>query len=213
MNTQEILKALNWRYAVKKFDSKKKLSQDQWSFLEESLILSPSSYGLQPYQFLIVQNSELRKKLTPLSWGQTQIEDCSHLVVFTTLKKVTEDYVNKFISLTATTRNIDAAPLAGYKDMMIGDLVKGPRAAVIQDWAQRQAYIAMGNIMNAAALIGVDTCPLEGLKPAGYDEVLGLKNSEYATVAAVACGFRDTEDKYQHAKKVRFSKEQLIKVV
>jgi len=213
MNTQEILKSLNWRYAVKKFDATKKLSQDQWNFLEQSLILSPSSYGLQPYQFLVVQNTELRKKLTPLSWGQTQIEDCSHLVVFTTLKKVTEDYVSKFISLTATTRNMDATPLAGYKDMMVGDLVKGPRAAVIQDWAQRQAYIAMGNIMNAAALIGVDTCPLEGLQPAGYDDVLGLKNSEYATVAAVACGFRHADDKYQHAKKVRFAKEQLIKFV
>lgn len=208
--SQEILKQLQWRYATKKFDSSKKISAQDWSVLEQSLILSPSSYGLQPWKFLIVQNPEIRKELTPLSWNQTQVADCSHFVVFTTLKTVTETYVADYISRVAEVRGIPAESLKGYNDMMVGDLVKGPRSQVIGNWAQRQSYIAMGFLMETAALLNVDTCAMEGLDPAGYDRILKLEGTGYGTVAAVACGFRHAEDKTQMAKKVRFAPERVV---
>jgi nitroreductase len=205
-----MISQLNWRYAVKKFDSSKKVSESDWKALEEVLRLSPSSYGLQPWKFLVIQNDEIRKRLTPASWNQTQVSDCSHYVVLTTLKKISEDYIQKFIDHTAQVRGIKSETLNGYRDMMIGDLVKGPRSAGIQEWACKQVYIAMGNLMNAAALMNIDTCPLEGLDPKKYDEILGLTDMEYGTAAAVAVGYRHPEDKYQHAAKVRFKNTTVV---
>lgn len=199
-----------FRYAVKKFDTNKKVSDSDWKLLEETLRLSPSSYGLQPWKFLIVQNPELRQKLKAASWNQTQVTDCSHYVVFTTLKKVTENYVKKFIDSTAEVRKIPADTLKGYNDMMVGDLIKGPRSEVINHWAQRQSYIAMGNLMNTAAFMHIDTCPLEGLDPAQYDQILGLTGSGYGTVCAVAVGYRHAEDAYAKATKVRFPTQEVI---
>ncbi|MFZ4403685.1 MAG: NAD(P)H-dependent oxidoreductase [Pseudobdellovibrionaceae bacterium] len=206
-NLQE---ALNWRYAVKKFDATKKIPAADWSQLEEALRLTASSYGLQPWKFLVVQNKDILKKLTPLSWNQTQVEDSSHFVVLTYKKKMDEDHINKFIQKTAQVRGVEASTMDGYKGMMIGDLVKGPRAAHIDTWAKQQVYIAMGQVLTAAALLSVDTCPMEGLDPAGYDKVLNLEGSGYNTVAAIAFGYRHADDKYQHAKKVRFDKADVI---
>lgn len=213
MNGANIVESLQWRYATKKFDATKKINSTDWEALEQSLLLAPSSYGLQPWKFLIVQNPAIRKQLTPASWNQTQIEDCSHLVVMTTLKKVDEAYVNMFINRTAEVRGMPADGLKGYADMMIGDLVKGPRSQIIQHWAQRQSYIAMGMLMESAALMKIDTCPIEGIDPVKYDEILNLKNTPYATVAVVACGYRHADDKYAGAKKVRFNKQDVIQVV
>lgn len=125
-------------------------------------------------------------------------------------KKVTPEYISSFIQHTAQVRNLDPATLAGYEKMMNGDLVTGPRAAAIRPWAERQCYLAFGNIMNAAAAMHIDTCPLEGLDPAAYDELLNLKDSNYATIAAVAVGYRHTDDKYAQLKKVRFESNQVI---
>lgn len=203
---------LNWRYACKKFDTSKKIREADWNVLAESLRLSPSSYGLQPWKFIVVQNPDLRKQLIAHSWGQTPVTDCSHFVVFATKEKMDEAHITKFIQQTAKTRGADPATLDGYKNMMIGDVVKGPRSAVINFWAQRQAYIAMGFLMNTAALMEIDTLPMEGLNPDEYDKILGLVGSGWKTVAAVACGYRSEEDKYQHAKKVRFDLKDVVEV-
>lgn len=204
MTGSQLLEQLNWRYAVKKFDATKKISSADWKTLEQALLLTPSSYGLQPWKFLIVQTPELRKKLTPLSWGQTQVEDCSHFVVMTHAKKMTEAYVQKYTSQTEALRGMPAGALNGYRDMMVNDVVKGPRSQNASVWSAKQAYIAMGNLMTCAAVLGIDTCPMEGLDPAGYDKVLGLEGSEYQTVMAVACGYRSPEDAYSKLKKSRF---------
>ena len=210
---ETFLTHMNWRYAVKKFDPTQKISDKDWQVLEESLSLSPSSYGLQPFQFLIVQNAELRKKLTPVSYGQQQIENCSHLVVLTYLKTVSENYISTFIQNVAKTRGIPESGLEAYKQVMIGDVVRGPRSAQISTWSSRQTYIAMGGFMTAAALLNVDTCPMEGIDTAQYDEILSLKNTDYATVAVIAAGYRAKDDGYQHAKKVRMDKNNLIKIL
>ncbi len=215
MEQNQIIDSLNWRYATKKFDANKKISAPDWKVLSESLHLAPSSYGLQPWKFLVVQNKETLKKLTPLSWNQTQVEDCSHYIVFTTLNKVTEDHVKKFIAKTAEVRGQQPNDqgLMAYQDMMIGDVVKGPRSEIGKWWSQRQSYIAMGFLMQTAALLKIDTCAMEGIDPKGYDDVLGLTGTGYETVAAVACGYRHSDDKYQTMKKVRFDTSDVIKFV
>ena len=208
--TETLLNALNWRYAVKKFDANKKIDQKTWQALEESLILTPSSYGLQPWRFQIVTNLELRRKLTPVSWGQKQVEDCSHLVVFTVKEKVDEAYVQSFIDQMGKVRGVDPATFAGYQKMIVSDVVKGARSQVAFEWAARQSYIALGNFMTACALVGVDTCPMEGIDPAKYDEILGLVGSGWKTVMACPAGYRASDDKYASEKKVRFEKSVLI---
>lgn len=210
VDNEIIFKQLNWRYACKKFDTTKKIREADWNILAESLRLSASSYGLQPWKFIVVQTPELRQKLLPLSWGQTPVTDASHFIVLTYNEKLDEADITKFVSQTAKVRGVDPQTLDGYKNMTIGDLVKGPRAQTINWWAQRQTYIAMGSFLTTAALMEIDTLPMEGLDPAGYDKALGIEGSGYKTVAAIACGYRAEDDKYQHAKKVRFDLHDVI---
>lgn len=213
LTNESLLEALNWRYATKKFDASKKIEATTWKALEQSLVLTPSSYGLQPWKFVVITDKEVMKKLTPLSWNQKQVEECSHLVVFTVKEKMDEAHVESFIQSMATTRGIDANSLAGYKKMMIGDVVNGARSKVALEWASRQAYIALGNFMTSCALLGVDTCPMEGIQPEKYDEVLGLVDSGYKTVLACPAGFRAADDNYSALKKVRFKNEELVRYI
>ncbi len=205
-----LIESLNWRYAVKKFDAERKIDEKTWSALLDSLVLTPSSYGLQPWKFLIVTNLEKKQQLTAVSWNQKQVEDCSHLVGFVVKEKMDEDHVQKFIEQTAKVRGIDSTTLEGYKKMMVGDVVNGPRGKNSFEWASRQAYIALGNFMTSAAVLGVDTCPMEGIDPQKYDEILGLTGSGWKTVVACPAGFRSAEDKYEKQKKVRFETNDLI---
>ena len=213
MNINEINNALEWRYATKRFDTEKKISPENWAALQNSLVKAPSSYGLQPWKFLVIENKELRTKLRPVTWGQSQVEEASHYVVFTSLKKLNADYIHNFIKRVSEVRGVSIADLAGYETMMNNNLVQGPRSATIDQWAQRQAYIAMGFLMETAALLGIDACPIEGLEPEQYNKILDLENSGYQTVAAVALGYRHPEDKYQTTKKVRFTVEDMIKII
>ena len=207
---ESLLQQLNWRYAPKKFDATKKISAADWAVLEEALILTPSSYGLQPWKFIVVTDPALKAKLRPASWNQSQVEDCSHLVVLAAKKDVTEADVDKFIARIAEVRGATIESLAGYKGFMMGDLVNGPRHAIIHEWAARQTYIALGNLMTTAALIGVDACPFEGIEPAKYDAILGLQESGYATISACPLGYRDHDDKYVGAPKVRFASQDVV---
>ena len=205
-----LLSALNWRYATKVFDPSRTIPVDTWVQLEEALLLTPTSYGVQPYKFIVVTDPVLKAKLRPASWGQSQITDASHLVVFLAKNDVTEMDLDEYVNRIAEIRGVTPESLEGYKGFMLGDLVNGPRHAFIGEWAARQAYIALGNFMTSAALLDVDTCPLEGLVPAQYDQILGLEGSGYRTVCACAAGYRSETDKYATMPKVRFSKERLI---
>ena len=136
--------------------------------------------------------------------------DASHFVVFTARTKVTEADVNKLVKLTSDIRKVPAESLNFYRDMMLGDVVNGPRGKIGHEWAARQAYIALGNLMTCAAVLGVDACPMEGLNPAEYDRVLGLNGSGYATVVACALGYRAASDKYASLPKVRYELNDLV---
>ena len=205
-----LLQQLNWRYATKKFDPTKKISATDWAVIEQALILTPSSYGLQPWKFIVVTDNALKAKLRPASWNQSQVEDCSHLVVLTAKQDITEADVDHFIERIAEVRGGTVESLAGYKGYMVGDLVNGPRHTIIHEWAARQTYIALGNLMTSAALLGVDACPFEGIEPAKYDEILGLKGTGYSTISACPLGYRATDDKYASAPKVRFEAKDVV---
>jgi len=209
MNTTDIKKALDWRYATKTFNAEKKISTEDWNLLEESLVLAPSSFGLQPWKFVIITDQALQEKLKPHSWNQEQVTTCSHYVVFCALNTVSKEYVDAFINSIAETRSVEASSLDGYKEMMNGFLSSmSPEAQ--STWANKQTYIALGQSMHSAALLRIDSCPMEGISPKEYDSLLGLSGSNYHSVVACAFGYRSEDDKSQHAAKVRFSKDFLI---
>ncbi len=205
-----LLTALRTRYATKKFDPARKISEADWKTLESSLVLAPSSYGLEPWKFHVIENPAIREKLRAASWNQTQVTDASHYVVFTFKKSVKESDVAELLERTSATRGVPIEALDGYRKVITGDLIHGPRSAVIAPWAGRQTYIALGFAMLSAAILGIDTCPMEGIDPAEYDRILGLEGSEYATVAGLALGYRHAEDRYADAKKVRKHVDQVI---
>lgn len=213
MNNQinELIAALEWRYATKVFDSTRKIPADVWAALEKTLVLTPSSYGLQPYKFLIIDNPAKRTELLPHTWGQKQVVDASHFVVFAARTKMTEADVDKLVDLTIALRNLPSGALNTYRDIIVGDIVNGARGKISHEWATRQSYIALGNLMTAAAVLKVDACPMEGLVPAEYDTILGLENSGYATAVACALGYRSAGDKYSSLAKVRYKINELVR--
>ncbi len=210
LSGESLLQQLNWRYATKKFDTTRQISAGDWAVIEQALVLSPSSYGLQPWKFIVVTDPALKTKLRPATWNQAQVEDCSHYVILTAKQDLTEADVDAFVARIAKVRGVSPESLAGYKSYMVGDLVKGPRHAVIAEWAARQAYIALGNLLTSAAVLGVDACPFEGLEPDKYDEILGLAGTGFHTVCACPMGYRATDDKYASTPKVRFETADII---
>lgn len=210
ISNDALLAQLNWRYATKKFDPARKIAEADWAALEQALILTPTSYGLQPYKFLVLTDPALRALLVPASWGQTQPVDCSHYVVFAARAGNTEADVDRYLARMAEVRGVAAEALGGFKKILMGDVVHGARGQAALEWAARQAYIALGNFMTAAALVGVDTCPMEGFEPPRYDEILGLPAQGFRAVVACAAGYRAADDKYAALPKVRFSASELI---
>ncbi len=213
ITTDQLVSALNWRYATKVFDPARKISPATWTALEDALVLAPSSFGLQPWRFLVVRDPALRAKLRPHSWNQSQVTDASHFVVFLARTEITAADISRFLERTAEVRGQPVSALAGYRQIMEGSLLNEARKPHLHDWAARQAYIAMGQLMTAAAVLGIDTCPMEGFDPAKYDELLGVRKDGYATIAAVALGYRSDGDKYATLPKVRYAKADVVKTV
>jgi nitroreductase len=207
---QELLAAQRWRYATKSFDPARSIPAQQWQALEDCLVLSPSSYGLQPWKFLVIDDSALRQELRPHSWNQSQITDCSHLVVLLAKRTISAADADRFVAATAAARGLELSSLDAYRQLIQVDLIDGPRAAEIERFTSNQLYIALGNLMTSCALLGIDTCPIEGFSPAEYDRILGLETSPYRTRVACACGYRAADDKYANLAKVRYPASELI---
>jgi nitroreductase len=216
MNTikgEQLLAQLNWRYATSKFDPARKISPEDWAVMEEALILSASSYGLQPWTFVVITDQKTRERLFPSTWNQRQILDCSHFVVFTARTKITSEDIDRHVTRTAELRGGTVEALKRFRDAVAGDLVAGPRAAEAHEWAARQTYIALGNFLTSAALLGIDTCPMEGFKPDEYDQILELPAKRLTSVVCCAAGYRSADDKKAGQKKVRFSRNDVIHIV
>jgi len=209
VSPQTLLNQLHWRYATKKFDVVKKIPADLWKALEQALVLSPSSYGLQPWKFTVITDPKVREQLKAVSWNQGQITEASHLVVFSGKKTLTPADVEHLIEATATTRHIPAATLDGYKQMMLGS-VKSQIPEKLAIWNSRQVYIALGMFLSAAALLGVDACPMEGVTGPEYDKILGLDQQGFATLCVATAGYRAGDDHYAEGAKVRYPESEIM---
>lgn len=210
ISSSQLLGQLNWRYATKQFDSQRKISPETWSALEDALVLSPSSGGLQPWAFFVVNDPAVREKLLPASYGQTQVTQASHLVVFAAKTNFDEADVDAHLERTAQLRGIPLESLAPFRAMLVGGIVNAMDQTTRQGWAARQAYIALGNLLTSAALLGIDACPMEGFVPAQYDEILGLTEKELSTAVICTLGYRAEADAYASLPKVRFPEEKVL---
>ena len=210
INSQQLLEQLNWRYATKQFDPNRKISAADWATIEEALTLSPSSGGLQPWKFIVVTDPAVRAKLLPASYGQRQISEASHLVVFASKLNLGDADVDAHIRRVASVQGAPAEALLPLRNMLVGGIVKALDEPARNAWARNQAYIALGNLLTSAAMLGIDACPMEGFDRAQYDEILGLKAQGYASAVIATLGYRSAGDKYAGAPKVRFPKEQLF---
>lgn len=205
----QFIKDANWRYATKKFDATKKITSEDLASLKEAIRLSASSYGLQPYKILIIENPEVRAQLQPVSWGQSQIVDASHLLVFANIINFGKTEIDATINNMATTRNIPLEALQGYGDFMKSKLIDLPEE-VKNNWTSKQTYLALGNLLNAAAELKIDVTPMEGFEPEKYNEILGLEKLGLNASLVATIGYRHEEDATQHYAKVRKSEEELF---
>jgi nitroreductase len=199
----------NWRYATKKFDSTKKISTEDLNTLKEAIRLSSSSYGLQPYKILIIESPELRAKIQPAAWGQSQIVDASHLIVFANRKTINEAEVDAFFDNISQTREIPLEALSGYQGFMKGK-INELSADEQNTWNSKQTYLALGNLLNAAAELKIDVTPMEGFSPSAVNEILGFNDLGLNASLIAPIGYRSEEDATQHQKKVRKSNEELF---
>lgn len=208
---ENLLERLNWRYATKKFDRDAKIPGDIWNALEQSLVLAPSSFGLQPWKFIVITDPATKAALVPHSWGQSQPADCSHLVVFTVKTGLDDTHVDRFLDSQVAIRGGSREALGGYRGMMLTSLKNASDKGYLDTWQTHQVYIALGQFMTSAALLGVDTCPMEGIVAAEYDKVLGLVGTGFKTVVACPAGYRAADDKYAGLKKVRFPVSEVVR--
>jgi nitroreductase len=206
---QDIVAALQWRYATKKFDPSRKINAATWSKIEESMILSASSFGLQPWKFVVITDQSIKDQLPAISWNQKQPADCSHLVVLSRLTALTPEYIEKYVAYNAQVKNVPPDSLKMHKDMML-NFANSQSKEHLESWMERQVYIALGTLLTTAALLDVDACPMEGLDRAAYDRLLGLPEKGCTAVVMCALGYRAADDKYAALPKVRFPQSELI---
>ncbi len=207
MNT--FLDNQNWRYATKKFDATKKISNEDLDTLKEAIRLSSSSYGLQPYKVIIVEDPKLRANLQPAAWGQSQIVEASHLIIFANETKIDDSTIDDYIKNISQTRNTPIEGLAGYGEFMKSKLTT-LAAEEKNIWTAKQTYLALGNLLNAAAELKIDVTPMEGFVPAQINEILGLDKLNLNASLIATIGYRHEEDATQFYKKVRKSNEELF---
>lgn len=206
----DLLTALTWRYACKVFDSAKKIPEETWAVLEQSLVLTPSSFGLQPWKILVIQDQELLEKLVPHAWNQRQVADCSHLVVLAVPKMMDDAHIDANITRMIEVRGGTPEALLGFRKMVVKFRDQVAESGELANWAKLQSYIALGQFMLSAALLGVDTCPMEGFVPEKFNEVLDLDKDGLTTAVLCPAGYRSQDDKYGVLPKVRFKAEQVV---
>ena len=216
---ENLIKALQWRYATKKFDTTKKINQDDLDILFEAMRLAPSSFGLQPWKFIHVKTVEIREQLQANSRWQPQITEASDLIVIAVKTNLQESDVEEYIQDMIETRKVDLEnlpedfknmdKLVEFKNMMLGS-ISSKTPEQLKWWNQKQAYIAMWFLLYVCAQMWIDSCPMEWFDPEKYNEILWLNDSGLTATVAVTLWYRSSEDKYADLKKVRFAKDKLI---
>lgn len=203
------IKNANWRYATKKFDASKKISKEDLETLKEAIRLSPSSYGLQPYKVFIIENPEIRAKIQPVAWGQSQIVDASQLIIFANIINFDESLIDGYMKNLIEVRNVELASVQGYSDFMKSKLLHLSKEEK-DVWTAKQTYLALGNLLNAAADLEIDVTPMEGFEPEKVNEILGLNELGLNASLIATIGYRHQEDYLQNLPKVRKSNQELF---
>ncbi len=206
-----IIESLEWRYACKEFDASKKIEEKTFQKLMDGLILSASSYGAQPWEFVIVENKDLREQMVPLSYNQAQVKDASHLIVMCRPNTIDEKFIDGYIQNVCDVRSQEPQELEGFKKMLMYIVKKSDEDKA--NWAKNQVYIALGNLLTICADMKIDSCPMEGFVPSKVDELLGLEKLGLKSVLLCPVGYRADSDKYANLKKVRHPSSKIIKVI
>jgi nitroreductase len=209
MELNFVINQLNWRLATKTFDPDKKISDNDLDALLEALRLTPSSYGLQPWKFVVINDLELRKKLQAASYGQKQVKDASHLIVLCAKTSLGQNDVENYIETAARVRGLKLEDLSGFKKIL-SEFIGSKSKEELQIWAIKQVYIALGNLLTTCAMIKIDSCPMEGFDARAYDQILGLDKLGVTAVLICPVGYRLENAPEIKNKKVRFSRDELI---
>jgi nitroreductase len=212
LTPKSLTDCLRARYATKEFESRK-LPEETVTALTDALLLAPSSFGIEAWKFVVVENPETRKKLREASFGQPKVTDASHFVVLCARKEVMPAYVDAKVEYTAKIQGTTPDALTGLRDMLLG-AVKGKQAnGTLSTWLEKQVYIALGVLIASAAALDIDAGPMEGFDPAKYDAILGLDRLGLHAVVACGLGYRDAKrDKYASLPKVRWPKDEVVLV-
>lgn len=209
----DIISSLEWRYATKQFDSSRKITQEDLLTLQKSIQLTATSYGLQLYKVFLVEDPKIREQLKPLSWNQTQVTDASHYLVFASRIDVNQKDIDSLIDLKSKHTQMPKEALEGYGAFMTQKVVEEKSSQEQYEWTSKQAYIALGNLLMACASLEIDACPMEGIDPKAYDNILKINEQGFKADFAVAVGYRSQEDQTQYITKVRRPMEELFQTV
>ncbi|SHI31000.1 NAD(P)H-dependent oxidoreductase [Aquimarina spongiae] len=205
----DIIESLRWRYATKKFDAEKILPKEKIDILTEAFNLTATSYGLQPLKLIVIQDKELQEKLVAHSWNQNQVVQASHLLIFCIETQIGETYIDSYFKNVKAIRNTADEILKPFRDQLV-DSFKNKPEEEIANWAAKQAYLAMGNLLTVCALEKIDACPMEGFIPQKYDEILRLDEKGLTSVLVLPVGYRAEDDMFSDFKKVRRSTKDTI---
>ena len=197
-----IIESLEWRYAVKKFDSTKSVSDENIEKLKQAFNLTATSYGLQPIKLVVLENKKLQKQLVEYSYQQEQVAQASHVLVICIEKNIDATYISNYFNRIKAVRGTSDDILNPFKEAVIDSFSKKDIEEVI-DWSKKQAYLALGNLLTVCAVEEIDSCPMEGFIPDEYDKLLDLKNQDLTSVLVLPVGFRAEDDLFSSFKKVR----------
>lgn len=196
--------------SCRKYDTTRMIPETVWAALEEVLVLTPSSYGMQPWRFFVVTDKELRKKLYPFAHNQQPVLDASHLIIFTARESILPEDIEEWCQRVRELHNSKPEDMAGMRQHLVEEIIQGPNRHRIFEWASEQAHIALGNFLTSCALLGIDASPMGGIKPHEFDEFFGFRAQRLRTVVLCAAGYRHPELKGTDGKKTRFKKSTVI---
>lgn len=209
MELNEIINQMQWRAAIKTFDSTKRVSDTDFDKILEIARLTPSSLGLQPWKFVVVNDPEVRNQLQVAAHNQRQVVDASRFVVLCCKNDISTDFVENYIDYVSIVQNVSLEVLADYKQMILS-FVGGQKENEMNGWLASQAYIVLGNLLTSCALAGIDACPMEGFDKNKFDEILKLKDLGIKSQIAIAMGYRSDSDEISKRQKVRYPISDLV---
>lgn len=205
----DTIESLQWRYATKQFDSKKRLTQEDLNTILNAINLAPSSYGLQPFNVIVVEDPSIKEKLKPVAYNQGQITDASQIIIFAANNNISDTHIDAFLKRISKTTGAPLEALAEYKSMMKSKINTSTPDELFA-WASKQCYIALGFLLTTCAQMNIDACPMEGFEPDKFDDILNLKERNLNSVVIATVGYRSSEDKYQLSPKVRKELNELV---